>query len=247
MPPLNTPPSCTLCGESGHNIRYCRDPIIAYLLVKVRCKKWKASVQSNDPCILFDWLHRLISTELRAILIHKYRVSPKTTSKAKLIAILMEYDYPDATEEIAFWRSHLPPNFVNNRPVDIQNEFERELILQNIQMNRPPNQEHLSMSCDELIRFLMQLMEERRGDRYRFQNNITYLKSVYVEPTTNEPLECSICYEDIEIAKTVRLNCNHEFCGECITTHIKKTPSAEVKCPMCRSNINTVSELTNVH
>lgn len=244
MPALNTPPVCTLCGDSGHNIRYCKDPIIPYLLVKVRCKKIK-SVRRNDMFVLFNWLHRLIPTELRAVLIYKYRITPKTASKHKLVAIIMDYEFPDVGEN-AFWKVYLPMNFNNTRPVDAQNEDERQLILRNIFSYNEHNNEDptmLPLASDELICILLRLIEENRHyDRTLFDNNITYTKCKCNEE--EESIECSICYDEISKNNKVRLNCNHEFCGSCIAIHIKKTPSANVKCPMCRTDISTVNELT---
>jgi len=243
MPSLNTPPSCTLCGDSGHTIRYCRDPVVAYLLVKVRSKKWK-SVQSNNMFTLFNWLHRLVSCDLRAILIHKYHVTPRTTSKAKISAIIMEYEFPDATGPDAFWRSHLPNNFIIDRPTNVQNQEERQLILRNIESYFPLTAEHQQMDCDELIHILMIAIHlNRNEERSRFQHNITYVKDVQTQ-ARDDLLECSICYEEVGTEKIVRLNCNHEFCGECMSTHIKKALSPTVTCPMCRSDIITVHELT---
>lgn len=240
MPALNKPPVCTLCSESGHTIRYCSDPVIAYLLVKVRCKKWKSTV-NNDTFSLFNWLHKLVSTELRAILIHKFRVSPKTTAKQKLVAMIMDYEFPEM--ESAYWKIYLPANFENERPPDARNEAERVLILQNIMTYGPITFEQQSMTSSELIGTLIQLVEENREqDRSRFRQNITYTTGVI--KATEEPFECSVCYDEIQSEKMVRLNCNHEFCGDCISTHIKKTKSENVMCPMCRTDINTVIALT---
>jgi hypothetical protein len=239
MPALNTPPSCSLCGDSGHNIRYCRDSTVAHLLLQTRYKKTKSS-QTGDTFTLFNWLHKLIPTELKAILIHKYHVTPKTSSKRKLIAIIMEYEFPHVGEN-AYWNVYLPVNFHNEMPVDVQNEDERRMILQNISYYGPISIEQQSMTSNELIIILIRLREENRNNaRARYRHNINYIN---YECNVDELFECVICYEEMKSDKKVILNCNHEFCGVCIERHIEKTRSANVMCPMCRTDISIVSEI----
>jgi hypothetical protein len=49
--------------------------------------------------------------------------------------------------------------------------------------------------------------------------------------------ECSICYENIEINKIVKINCSHEFCVGCI----KKIINSDIKkCALCRNNIDCI-------
>jgi len=51
--------------------------------------------------------------------------------------------------------------------------------------------------------------------------------------------ECGICYE----TSTARLQCTHEFCGDCIDTYltnIKQDHRMNATCPMCRSAIQII-------
>jgi hypothetical protein len=236
--------SCSLCGDNQHNIRCCTDPIIPYLLIKVRCKKWK-SEKANDFCILFNWLHKRISQELRAILIHKYRISPKTNAKGKLVAIIMELTFGTPPADIEpFWRIHLPANYDYNRAYpDLHNESERQLILANMELYIPMIDSYYEQPCHELVDILLKIMEENR----RPVSAIIRKKIAYHEkciPVENVSFECNICYESMCPTKAVRLNCHHDFCKDCTETHVEKTKSFVVTCPMCRSHITTISELT---
>ena len=54
--------------------------------------------------------------------------------------------------------------------------------------------------------------------------------------------ECSICYEQIEYSKMVKLNCDHEFCGYCVkkivdTSH---TTNLACSCAFCREKLEHV-------
>lgn len=241
---MSTPKSCALCGDNQHNIRNCNDSIVPYLLVKVRCKKWK-STRVNDPCILFNWLHKRIVPELRAILIHKYNISPKTNAKGKLVSIIMELTFGSIPPEAEpFWRIHLPADYDQSIIYpDIHNESEHQLLLLNMESYIPMTDEHYTKSSDELVDILLRILEEnRRPVSAIIKKQIAYHeKCIQVE---DAPFECNICYEEMSITKAIRLNCYHDFCKECAVTHIEKTKTFIVGCPMCRTHITTISELT---
>jgi len=241
---MATPKSCTLCGDTEHNIRNCNDPIVPYLLVKVRCKKWKSD-KANDHCILFNWLHKRIVPELRAILIHKYRISPKTNAKGKLVAIIMELTFTTTVGADPFWRIHLPRDYINSQATEIHNEQERELILLNMESYIPMTDDYCTKHCDELVDILLHMLEEnRRPVSAIIRKHITYHeKCLEVEDV---PFECGICYDEMSVTKAVRLNCNHDFCKECTLTHVEKTKTYLVPCPMCRSNITTIQPFVKV-
>lgn len=236
--------SCSLCGDNQHNIRCCNDPIVPYLLVKVRCKKWKSD-RANDLCIMFNWLHKRISPELRAILIHKYHISPKTNAKGKLVAIIMELTFGTPPPEVEpFWRIHLPANYDYSRVFpDIPNESERQLILVNMQSYIPMTDDYYTQHCDELVDILLNILEEnRRPVSAIIRKHIAYHEKCI--PVEDVPFECNICYESMCPNKAVRLNCQHDFCKDCTIMHVEKIKSFIVTCPMCRSSITTISELT---
>jgi len=52
--------------------------------------------------------------------------------------------------------------------------------------------------------------------------------------------ECGICYE----VSTARIQCSHEFCGDCMNTYltnIKSDHRMKATCPMCRSPIESIN------
>lgn len=46
--------------------------------------------------------------------------------------------------------------------------------------------------------------------------------------------ECFICYEKHFFKKIIKLNCDHEFCKDCIKSQIKNTITENVHCALCR-------------
>jgi hypothetical protein len=239
---MSNPKSCTLCGDNHHNIRNCDDPIVPYLLVKVRCKKWKSD-KANDPCILFNWLHKRIVPELRAILIHKYNISPKTSAKGKLMAIIMEIAFSAAIGLDTFWRINLPHEYVNCPDPNVYNGLEHQLILLNMQSYIQMTDDYYTKPCDELVDILLNILEEKHTPVSAIiRKRISYHENcLEVEDSL---FECGICYDEMSVAMAVRLNCNHDFCKNCTLTHVEKTKTYLVPCPMCRSHITTISEFS---
>ena len=59
--------------------------------------------------------------------------------------------------------------------------------------------------------------------------------------------ECPICYETIGVDQRIVTNCNHVFCGDCMSAHLN-TCQAEFTdpcCPMCRTTYE-LFEIPNV-
>lgn len=56
-------------------------------------------------------------------------------------------------------------------------------------------------------------------------------------------IECNICYELCNNKNFIKLNCNHEFCKECIKNILKSCKSnfKEPCCAYCREEINMIT------
>jgi hypothetical protein len=52
------------------------------------------------------------------------------------------------------------------------------------------------------------------------------------------PIFCSICQENQ--TNTITLNCNHDFCKECIKGYLNTCDS----CPLCREEVTTIFEIS---
>ena len=60
--------------------------------------------------------------------------------------------------------------------------------------------------------------------------------------------DCVICFEPKPRTQFAKTNCNHEFCVDCVKSHVQSNKSrpSKIVCPMCRSDINELS-ITDVH
>jgi hypothetical protein len=228
---------------AGHNIRNCTNISIGYTLLQVRCKQWN-SISQMDLSVLWLWLHRQEIPTLRVILIHKYNTFPKTMSKIKLISIIMDLEFGDIGNG-AFWRVYLPIGFTRTA-TDTNNKQESEILIINIVEYQDLTPEMCFMSNAGLVNILMPLYIAARDARRAVRLSQRRKRINYVIPEVKEEgvedsvFECSICYEDVDGPRTVKLGCNHKFCCGCIETHISGKTTA-ITCPLCRGEILSVS------
>jgi hypothetical protein len=75
--------------------------------------------------------------------------------------------------------------------------------------------------------------------------NIVAVLQSHAATEEKESCECCICLNnEVNRSDIVKLNCEHQFCGECIITTLKKhNKSSEVKpcCALCRAPISQIA------
>lgn len=67
---------------------------------------------------------------------------------------------------------------------------------------------------------------------------------IYENETTEELLDCPICYEPIKHGDKVTSNCNHHYCSSCMLTYLDHCHQSRTEpcCAMCR-NVYTIFEI----
>lgn len=106
----------------------------------------------------------------------------------------------------------------------------------------------------EFVSFVRNLMQEldteadfipfsESQENKKFNIALTLLDAVVADAVVADAVvcECAICLNsEISSTNIVTLNCEHQFCGDCIIgtlkTH-KKTSELEPRCALCRANI----------
>lgn len=70
--------------------------------------------------------------------------------------------------------------------------------------------------------------------------DIIYNSNNTIKNNNEKIITCPICLEDnIQISNKIKLNCNHEYCFDCISKVITKSSNIP-KCSLCRSNITKI-------
>jgi len=100
----------------------------------------------------------------------------------------------------------------------------------------------------EFVSFVRNLMTEldAEADFIPFSegNNKYNIALTKLEEEKVDVCECAICLNDeISSSDIVRLNCEHQFCGDCIISTLKthkKTSEFEPRCALCRTDISEI-------
>jgi hypothetical protein len=55
--------------------------------------------------------------------------------------------------------------------------------------------------------------------------------------------ECAICIESKPISQFAKTNCNHEYCVDCVKSHVQanRHNTTKIVCPLCRTDLNGLS------
>lgn len=70
---------------------------------------------------------------------------------------------------------------------------------------------------------------------------IINLKLNETEIKDNEILTCCVCMDDtITTINSIKTNCGHEFCNNCMKNWVKKTGEG-CSCPVCRTELNEIT------
>ena len=80
--------------------------------------------------------------------------------------------------------------------------------------------------------------------------NITPILNIIDESieAKEDVCECAICLTDIvKLKDSVKLNCSHQFCGECVIKILEthKSASLNPRCALCRITISNITVNTS--
>lgn len=66
------------------------------------------------------------------------------------------------------------------------------------------------------------------------------IKTISMENIKNDE-ECPICMNEIDYLNTIKTECEHTFCSDCLINYMNTNTRSIVSCPMCRHNIKQIS------
>jgi len=88
------------------------------------------------------------------------------------------------------------------------------------------------------VEYLLQLRNNRNQPD---ENRKFDIIPILCLESSNLQEDCSICYEEILHVNMVSLNCNHNFCGSCLSQTLKKcNPNSLPCCALCRTKIECI-------
>lgn len=243
---LGAPPTtrrrkcCSFCREQGHTITTCDSNRLRDF--ELNC----ANIIINTSFSNFkNWLSSQNILLLRAFAIRKFSNVTTRTSITVCINMISEY---------------IRRTYVNINHVQLENDYENELMgfIQEITTPRqdipniiPEIEEVRAMESMLMREMLFGMMARMIGNYIDRDSNpkLNILSSV--QNNENEDIhklcECSICYDEKQVKNFVKLECNHEFCKDCIISTIKTNlqNGSNLTCALCRSQVKSIKSRTN--
>lgn len=232
---MSTSRCCSLCKQSGHNIRKCNDIRIV--------QTWKTilthvdlllgiHVTMEDLALVKDYLYVLDRPLLRAIGCQIVKTNMRDSIETHIEKL--SYHIMEIVESVAFmptgernrflhWVDPEKYNFytLDSNEDDEINFWENqdEEVIENINVNLDSE----FMVFEEPVEPFHPVIEP----------TILCLETA---EELSQMIECAICYDESKKIDMVITNCGHEFCYSCICKHADSKIS-QASCPMCRSTI----------
>lgn len=220
---------CSFCKKTGHTINTCDDE--AFITFELSCLNSKNLFEAmENPINIFKrWLLEKFlenSVMIKSFAIRKCGCTLRSPIQ-KCIDSITNYIFNNHNEE------------ENNVFIPFSNEpffnYTEESIagLSELLMAS-------GYSSANILDIIMDSISSE-NKKYKFIINLESLE----KEEQNKISECSICFENYEKNKFVKLNCNHDFCGDCTIKTIKTSKINNLRCPLCRTELTTILAYTN--
>lgn len=243
---------CSYCNTVGHHLRVCPDP--SFNEFETDCVNLYQTTNRNAER-LFSYLIDYSMDNPRLISSYAVRYCSGATYRHTLyfqishiierIQLLVDIETNNETNR---------PETITQRGLPIETlfpafsesiEITPETILQVMTLFLRPedsaeirNMRNLTVAIDNITRIISDAVPqpETQPKKYSIQRLI-----VPDTNTHNCNTECGICYENNDKKINIKLNCNHEFCKNCIKKYLQNVTTQEPSCPFCRTKIEIMT------
>jgi len=225
---------CSYCRNEDHNISNCNDERLqnfrALLIIRRDELREIPSIDINNKIMYFEtWLYGQDNNLIKSCAMRfcgAYARNNLQTCVEKIISLIWGVE-PD------IWSNVVPINDYNY------------VQLPAISIMDIPDD--LDLGAFE---FLVGLRNNREESNENGKFGINTVLCVGLEDLETKE-ECNICYEEKQNRHIVKLNCNHKFCGECVSQTLKKCNKFKLpNCAMCRTKIDCIlvndNEIMNI-
>jgi hypothetical protein len=212
---------CSFCGEQGHNYITCTSTWFADF--ESLCATRANSLGTRT--LFKEWLWDIYSDDISLLFmfcVRKFRVSRVNLNERICLDLLTDYTFA---------------TYFNN---NLELEIVRLLTeLQNLRESEPMQNVFNAFGSEEM--FAAQTTGLRMSGSFRKLNIKLSVESKKAEGTA---CECSICYDEIKSRNFVKLNCNHEFCKDCMIKTLETRTTNAPCCALCRCEIKNIQTKT---
>jgi hypothetical protein len=239
---------CSLCRQPGHNILRCNSERI--LEFEATCAN--AVVNINNPDDFQNWLRQNYANEsllLKAFVSRKLSIT-RRLSLNECIHYIAEYIFRTYrnTPEVLLEDDDddIPPPLIS---ANVNESFEENFnnvianltTIYNYEVTEDTNfQMSLIRQYTNYLFYLFRSLRIR-DEYFQDQSQRTFVLSVENNnDNLDEMCQCSICWDDKELRQFVKLDCNHEFCKDCIRQSVPSETRTSLHCALCRGEVRTM-------
>lgn len=213
--------SCSFCRRPGHNINLCNDQRLQDFDSLCINKKIEFEYCQNPISAFEDWIYEYWNDN--KTLVKAYAVNKCGALMSDRLYIIIERIMIHFYDDEYLLRENGASLQIENEDFHIESGEE---ISNNLEFLR--DLRTLMMMMRMLTQPDLQTDSERK---FAIQSNLDKIES-------QEKCNCNICYDEINVTNFVKLNCNHEFCKECIKSTLKSCNIfSEPMCALCRAPI----------
>jgi hypothetical protein len=216
---------CSFCHQTGHNVNMCN---------ATRLHEFRKICLANR--IVCDYNEGESKGRFKIWLVN-YSVSQPTLVSAlgsRFFRIPLHVDFIERAEQITDFIYGMY-YYEINEIINSVNDTMFRLAITNMNVLSGLLIEERIQYITEITDFL-ERQKTTTNKKFQFATLLKEIKSEQIEET----FECSICYNEKMEKDFVHLNCNHQFCGECLISTLKTTQS-EARCSLCRQTITQIS------
>ena len=246
---------CSFCRRPGHAVSRCdSDRIVEFEII---CEREVRSMNTIDE--FKEWLTQNYSNNshlLRAFAVTKLRINSRVTvlESIDLISQYIFETYKNLVVETAPVEEATLPDDIEEALIRVLSVLRNVEHIQPLQEAEPVyNERFISSRRREYRRYMADVLA------FTMLNNMlptdgeeplpviprpaimSSIDDKFVEDGAPLAIECSICWDQKASGKFVKLNCNHEFCNECIIKTLAANKHRAPCCALCRADINNIT------
>ena len=223
---------CSCCRSDEHNITQCNDPMLLIFQTNLTSRRDELreipSIDVNNKISYFEtWLygqdHHLIKS-------YAMRFCGAYSRNSLQLCVSKIVSFIWSVEQDMLVNQDQSQDYISLPPVSILEyssimlDFNLEEFLAGLRNNREETSENRKYNISGYL--CIEIESENRTSA-----------QILEELETIE--NCNICYEDKQNRHMVSLNCNHNFCGTCVSSVFKKcNPFSFPNCALCRTKID---------
>lgn len=264
---MQTTLRCSYCKYPGHNIRNCNHPTIDYNLSLIREKHatyyYNRGGSPIARALMVNYLYYSFNLDQIRSIVVRLRIGNASVSKTNGIDLICNHlnfqnRIIDLQDDTLTWSVDRNPDPIINNTNRVETRTSAHLSPLAYELVEDPwtSPNANIASLQGIATIAQQLIQGNWIPAYTHTNYLYQSPpQFHVDPIKmklvnsknekiNSSFDCPICLDCFDQENTVKLNCDHVFCGGCIGELIKANID-NITCALCRVKVTTFEVSSN--